>query len=71
MKTFEEYWKIRDPYFNTQWWEDDSNEETWNDCLKEVAEELRNIIEYEEDSRNIEERLIDFTKKIFEETHDE
>lgn len=40
-------------------------------CLMEVSEELRNIIEYKDDGRDIEERLIDFCKKIFEETHDE
>ncbi len=43
----------------------------WDACLKEVSEELRNIIEYKDDGRDTEERLIDFCKKIFEETHNE
>lgn len=79
--TFREYFEKEEGLEGMPWenWDSETHYEYktreigWNACLKEVSEELRNILEYvgNDIDESVVIRIADFCKQIFKETHDE
>ena len=78
MKTFNEWWKdmFGEPDLLQMFHDSLAGRklfqgQSWDACLKEVAEELRNIVEYKGNDidESVVTRVDEFCKKIFEETH--